>query len=73
MYQNTYYGDDTRLRSLPLEYGYVPQRFVGLPQVRLTEQARVWAGEALIALGTRLKPQPEKRLSPRPTTAWQGR
>ena len=73
MYQNIFNADDTRLRNLPLEYGYAQHQHVGLAQLNLADQARIWAGEALVNLGTWIKPESQKSQGRQQTTAWQGR
>jgi hypothetical protein len=73
MYQNTFHPDDTRLRNIPLEYSFSPQAYVILPEVHPLSLTRRWAGEALITLGTWIKPQESKVAASSRTTVWQGR
>ncbi|HLE74060.1 MAG TPA: hypothetical protein VI688_07430 [Anaerolineales bacterium] len=73
MYQNIFNGDDTRLRNLPVEFTYSPRPFVGLPQINFSDLARRHAGQALIALGTWIKPRGDLGPSRRQTNVWQGR
>lgn len=56
MYQNNFHPDDTRFRTLPVEYSYGPRYYAVSPQLRFAG-LRQTASEALIALGNWIKPQ----------------
>ncbi|MEX1143382.1 MAG: hypothetical protein WEC16_00955 [Anaerolineales bacterium] len=70
MYQNMFHGDDTRMRNLPVEHLFAPQQYIGLPRVSVTTLVRQRTGDALIALGTWIKPQRPVRPSRRRAAAW---
>jgi len=73
MYQNMFHGDDTRMRNLPIEHLFASQQYIAFPRVNLATLARQRTGEALIALGTWIKPQRPVRHSRRRAAAWLGR
>ncbi len=73
MNQSIFHGDDTRLRNIPIEYTYVPQPYISLPQIAMADAVRQWASEALIALGMWIKPDGQSGQVRPQTTAWQGR